>query len=362
VAAVGLLGALLAACGGSGASKADGGGDGVTVCGNYAQKYCNQLQVCAPGIFPFFGFATVADCAATYGPECKDALTAPHTGATVALVQQCSDQLAALSCAQLLQGGAAPACFPRGGTIANGGACSSEWQCASGRCSVQSIGSCGTCVPAVPLGQSCDPNGVHGPDCADTLFCGVTSAGTTPVCGKSVALGAACADTALCPANSYCDGTTKLCTPLPAVGQTCDPSTIVYCDLTKAAASCDATTSRCKPVTVTKAGESCAPPTADTDVWCIGSCDMPADAGQDAGFGTCTPYVFEGQPCTSSDVCFADTSCTGGVCTAPVCGGAASSGSDAAMDAGPPARSAMPRRNLIRVSSAPLSPAFWTRH
>ena len=99
---------------------------------------------------------------------------------------------------------------------------------------------CGTCVPVVPLGQPCDPNSFLGAVCADGLVCAVTTVGgTTPVCAKSVAIGDACADMAVCPINAYCDGTTHLCAQLPAVGQACDYSMSYYCDPTKAGALCD---------------------------------------------------------------------------------------------------------------------------
>ncbi len=366
VAVVGLLGSLLTACGGSGASKPDGSGGG-TACADYAQKYCGRILACEPGLLPIFGFATVADCASYYLPGCNDQLTAPYTGDTAALVQQCGDQLAALSCADFVEGAVAPACLPRGGTIPNGGSCSINWQCATGRCFVSAnltngVRDCGTCVPVVPLGQTCDPNSLLGSACADGLVCAVTTVGgTTPVCAKSVAIGAACADLAVCPTNAYCDGTTHVCTQLPTVGQTCDYSMAFYCDPTKAGALCDSNSSLCQPITVAKAGESCIPPTNAATLVCLGSCDTPVDAGQDAGVGNCNPFVIEGQPCSASDVCYPGTSCVGGVCTAPVCGGAASSVNAAASNAGPPARSAPARRNLIRTPVEPPAPAFWTR-
>jgi hypothetical protein len=371
VAVVALLGAPLAGCGSSTANRSDGGGGGTgTACADYAQKYCQRLQACAPGILAIDGFTSVAECTAYYQPGCNDALVAPHTGDTAALVQQCGDEVASLSCTDLLQGGAFPAaCLPRGGTIPNGGSCNSNWQCASARCSEPAVflyGSfaCGTCVPAVPLGQPCDPDGLLGSVCADNLVCAVTTAGaTTPVCTTSLAVGAACLDTAVCPTNAYCDGTTHLCVQLPAVGHTCDPTSVYFCDPTKAAAFCDDTTSLCKAITVAKAGDACDGLSDDTSLSCLGVCGTAADAGQDAGLGTCSPFVFEAQPCTAADVCVPTTSCTGGVCTAPVCNGEGAPGNDAATNAGPPARRAPARRNLSRMPGAPLpAPAYWPRH
>jgi hypothetical protein len=368
VAVAWVLGSLLAACGGSGASKPDGGGNAATVCADYAQKYCGRLLACEPGLLPIFGFATVDECRSFYIPGCTDLLTAPHTGDTPVLVQQCGDQLAAMSCTDVLERGlVAPACLPRGGTIPNGGSCNNDWQCATGRCFVSpnltnGIRDCGTCVPVVPLGQTCDPNSLLGTACADGLVCAVTTVGgTTPVCAKSVAIGAACADLAVCPTNAYCDGTTHRCAQLPTIGEACDYSLAFYCDPTKAGALCDSTSSLCQPITVAKAGESCIPPTDDTTSVCLGFCATPADAGQDAGVGNCNPFVFEGQPCSASGVCYPGTSCSAGVCTAPVCGGTGPSGSDAATNAGPPARSALGGRNHIHLPGSAMATAIWSR-
>jgi hypothetical protein len=358
MAAVGLLGALLAACGSSNANKPDGSGGAATSCADYGQKYCDRLQACMPGVLTLYGFASVADCAAYYVPGCNASLAALHTGNTVALVQQCGDQLAGMSCTDLMQGASAPACLPQGGTISNGEACSSSWQCASGRCSVQSIDSCGTCVPAVPLGQTCALDGLLGSDCADNLVCAVTTVGgTTPVCAKSVALGAACADTAVCPANAYCDAATRACKQLPSIGKTCDPSLIFYCDPAKAGAFCDSVTSLCEAASVAKTGEACGW-VSDSYAQCSGLCDTEGDAG----VGTCSPFVSEGQPCTASDVCIPGASCTAGVCTALICGGAADSGVDAAVDAGPPSPAAFARRKLNRLAGAATAATFRPRH
>ena len=319
--ALGLVGSLLGGCGGSSPNKADGGGGGIggsagTACVEYITKYCNQVQACTPGFIPLLGFTSVADCTSYYVQGCKDALAAPHTGDTVALVEQCGDAIAATSCTAFMQRGGAPsACLPHGGTIVNGGSCYNDWQCASGRCAVQLDDVCGTCIAAVPEGQPCQEDGLGDSPCADNLVCALSSpdGGIATVCMAAAAIGDPCRDSETCPANAGCDATTSVCTQLPAIGETCDPNASPVCDPTQAAAFCDSGTLLCGPVSAAQAGQACGFVNG-TYMECNGAC-----VG-DAGSGTCSPFVDEGQPCTASDFCPMGTTCTGGVCSVLVCG------------------------------------------
>src|SRR5450755_2923353 len=122
--AVWLVGMLLGGCGGSGSNRADGGGGtggGLgtgggpgTACADYVAKYCDRAQACDPGNLTLSGFTSLADCKSDSLPYCNDVFAAPHTGETVALLQQCGDGIAALSCTDFLQAGlAVPACRPQ---------------------------------------------------------------------------------------------------------------------------------------------------------------------------------------------------------------------------------------------------------
>jgi hypothetical protein len=157
--AVGLVGVLLGGCSATGAEGGGGGGGGGgrggggsaggngAACEDSITKYCERMQACAPGLFPLSGYTSIADCVSFFLPPCQDALAAPHTGATPALVQQCGDGVAAMSCTDFLQRVAVPACLPQGGTTPIGGSCNNDWQCASGRCWVPSPDTCGSCAP-----------------------------------------------------------------------------------------------------------------------------------------------------------------------------------------------------------------------
>ena len=94
LAVVGVLGAGLAACGGSSSNRPDGGGgDAGTVCADYANKYCARVAACAPGYLTLVGFAGAADCGSYYQTTCALGLAALHTANTPALTQQCGDEL-----------------------------------------------------------------------------------------------------------------------------------------------------------------------------------------------------------------------------------------------------------------------------
>ncbi len=314
----GLLALAAAACGSS--SGKPGGGSNGSGCAALGAD-CDRIAACEPGAMALLGFPDSATCKSYFVDQCNEEIAAPHSGLTASLAQQCGDAIAAASCADFLM--TAPissACLPKGGTIPNGGSCSTPWQCASGRCSVPGLNQCGTCVATIPLGQPCDNNGLLGAACADGLVCALTpTSATTQVCAKPVAMGAACADPAVCPGDGYCDPTTQVCSKLPAIGQACDPNAVVFCDPTQAGATCDSTTSTCEAVGAPDGG-----------------C-----ATVDGGYGTCgSVFLRIGVACTTSDICAVGAACTGGVCTA--CDGTVVATSPAAVERRPATRRRRP--------------------
>jgi hypothetical protein len=288
--------------GGSGGTGGSGGGS-ASGCADYASKFCAEIQTCAPGFLKVLGFGDLAGCQRVYLASCNDSLVAPSSAWTSALAEQCANGYAGMNCATFLgQGGIPPACLIRGGTVPNGGPCSTPWQCASGRCSLTTLVGCGTCTAVVPLGQPCTPNEFLGGTCADDLVCALTpTSGTSTVCAAGVSIGGACADTAVCPVNGYCNLNTHVCTRLPAAGQSCDANAISYCDPTQTGALCDATTSTCLPITM---------PSAD------------AGCGPDGGAGPCPTSAGDGGACAPADICNISSGCFDlGACAAFVCAG-----------------------------------------
>jgi hypothetical protein len=297
--AAGVVGLLLLGCGSS-ATKTDGGGGG-SGCAAYANKFCAEIQACAPGWLQIAGYGDLAGCQRSYLASCNASLTAPGSAWTAALAEQCGDAYTGMSCSTFLgEGGIPTACLVRDGTAADGAPCSTPWQCKSGRCSLTTIGSCGTCVPVAPLGQPCTPNEILGSSCANDLVCALTPASvTTPVCAMGAPMGGACADTAVCPVDGYCEASTHVCTKLPGVGQSCDASQIYYCDPKQTGALCDATTSMCLTISAPDGG-----------------------CGPDGGGGSCTPATSDGGTCAPADICNVASGCFDfGACTNLVCAG-----------------------------------------
>jgi hypothetical protein len=308
----GLVVVLGAGCVSSKSSPPDGsGGSGLTGCAAYAAKVCERFQTCAPGLMPLFGFASQAECVTFEQDGCEVDLTARQTGNSPALVQQCGDALGAMTCAEFLGSGSAAPCLPHGGSVANGGSCSTSWQCASGRCDALNFAQCGSCVPQAAAGQPCTQY-----NCADYLFCSASAPGaSTTVCAPPVDIGGSCNDSAVCAGNAYCDSTSHQCTQRPAIGEACDPVTF-YCDVTGPAALCDGTTSKCVAATIVLPGAEC--DTSNSNQICEGTCLSTA---VDASIGACTALVPVGAACTSTDICAGGAACTGGICAPPVCDG-----------------------------------------
>ena len=268
-------------------------------CAAYAGKVGGDIQTCAPGLMSVFGYSVLADCVSAYALGCETAAAAPHTGYAGTRIQSCANEFAKNSCTEFLSLTYPKGCVPAGGTVADGGACGSDWECASTRCSAQ-LNQCGTCVARIARGAACD----RGDDrCAVNVACVPAAVGSTSfVCTAVAVIGGSCTDGAVCPINSYCEPDTHLCTVLPKLGEACDPKTMFFCDLTSPATECDSAASTCvagpTPVPV---GTSCdaADHNLTTDTSCAGTC---VGAG-DGGFGICQPYGQAGEDCALGEIC-----------------------------------------------------------
>jgi hypothetical protein len=140
---------------------------------------------------------------------------------------------------------------------------------------------------------------------------------TATVCAPLVSMGGACADSAVCPADGYCELTTHVCTKLPGAGASCAGKAIYFCDPTQTASVCDATSSTCLPVTVAPIGGACGM-LAGSSANCSytsGTCSIVGDAGA----GTCTPL--DRGTCSATDVCQNNGCLDPFRCDALVCAG-----------------------------------------
>jgi hypothetical protein len=227
------------------------GGPAVTAagaCADVAKANCAKRVSCfdkinptGTGILRVFG--TMDECLTRETLMCGNALAAPDTGNSPALIEQCAAALSGESCADFFAENAPAACEPTG-PRESGKPCAFDGQCATGFCSGTKNAACGTCAAPPAAGASCasslcardqlcNPDtllcytpGASGDPCATETPCGYglscpTSSGAdasaSHACVSAVAdLGASCGGT-----KAACDPMQGLFCSGPAGAKTC---------------------------------------------------------------------------------------------------------------------------------------------
>lgn len=195
------------------------------------------------------------------------------------------------------------------GTVADGGACVDDEQCASEECDTAgcSMACCtGTCVPApapIAIGGDCSAPDA---ECVTGAYCAFNSFGES-VCAPTVPEGGACDDSSACDPGLACHddpvvGST--CGARPAEGEVCDPAGFVPCD--RLDNYCDPTAMTCQRRK--DAGEACV---------LLGGGDSSCALYALCVGGACVTKAVEGEPCAGDRNCLGLLQCNGGVCTAP---------------------------------------------
>lgn len=200
------------------------------------------------------------------------------------------------------------------GTVADGGACVEDEECASQECEppTDCTMSCcvGACVMAepdptpVPVGGDC--SGVEA-ECVATAYCASDATGER--CVAKVGAGQPCADFDACQQGLFCvlDYATEMgtCQELPDEGETCDPNAFfIACD--RQDNYCDPTTMKC--TRKKGVGEACTPTEfGDSNCQAYAACVS----------GTCVARPGEGEACSDTLECLGELDCDGAVCVAP---------------------------------------------
>jgi hypothetical protein len=253
---------------------------------------------------------------------CLLGLSAPSTGNSAGLVEQCVQALGSLSCPDFLDSALPVQCTPAG-PRADGSKCAFNGQCSSSYCNGDKTSMCGTCGAAPAAGSSCTAS-----NCARGQVC----ANANMQCGPWGMSGAACSTTKLCGAGFACFGQTATVdgscivaatsTGTPCGGATnaaCDPQLGHYCG--------GPTGSRiCTPIDYVQAGTSCGT-TGGAFVGCAGggTCFTATGIATSGEAGTCKTPVREGTACDSAlgPLCVPPARCvingtgTTGTCTLP---------------------------------------------
>jgi hypothetical protein len=299
--------------------------------------------------------AELARIRARFQQVCSNQIALPGSGIDAASLESCAEALEVSAC-QLPQG--PPSACDFRGALPGGAACTDDVQCASGWCAgteliapggpVDPI-TCGTCMPVVEVGQTCDAAGC--PQNAICLNADTTAAESTASCVEVVEgdVGAPCDDLSVaCQPGLSCHGGS--CTPLVGEGAACwsggcappvvcgnesstcgsgtagaDCVTDVECAPgfgcvpvgpcgSTARIGCSAS-GQCTAIEWAAPGEPCS-----YEVRClVGACVFPGMSGQDTDgsllVGACPTVVPDGEPCTARSTCDTLAECFEGECS-----------------------------------------------
>ncbi len=304
------------ACGGS--ASVTGPDD---ACGQYYDALTAYAKRCSS--------STLSGERSDFLAICKAALAAPGTSITQGMLANCASAVNGTTLCSLND---IAACKPGPGSLADGTACGSDAQCASGDCKTTTTNglSCGTCVKTAKEGEACNVAPTN-TACATDLRCDKN------VCVKNVTIppGGTCSFTGSpgsnCAAGTACNApptpnATGTCAPIPKEGQpcttTCDTNLvcsnsvcIARVDVGAACTTnsqcknglyCDTTTKTCATTKIAKVGEPCG--TTGT------KCDAGLACTSNGTSSTCVALKRNGEACTANDRCAEFLNCINGVC------------------------------------------------
>jgi hypothetical protein len=346
--------ALLAALGCGGRENGTGASASVTT-ETPAQIACDNFFAATSTYGcggPSVPVSEIARVKLRFRQACENAVKLPGSGVTPEALEVCSAALNASSC-QVVANSGGTILFANGltacdfrGSLPGEATCNENVQCASGEClGARAAGpegpaapTCGTCAPALAVGQSCAPSG----GCVPSAECtyGATNA-VVCVAITYAGLGASCdSKFSLCNQGLSCNQQTGKCGPLPGnVGDSCTdfdgcarPLTCIglgvpqtcqqpgsagtSCSVDQDCAAGLGCVAVCTPVAWAMPGQPC-----DATKEClVGSClsangfgpPQPPDAAVPES--TCPIVTPDGQPC-GNGTCDTYSDCFKGVCT-----------------------------------------------
>ena len=283
---------------------------------------CSNLQNAA-GANIVRAFGSQANCVMQETLACINGLSAPKTGNSAALVEECAKAYSGYSCDDFFNNNPPTVCAPTG-PGANGTACSFNAQCASGYCSGTTNALCGSCASVPVAGNPCaSSNCGHGQSCV----------ASTEQCQPVGAAGSSCTSETPCGNGLSCVGDdTATSTPGTCMAQVdqlsaacggtmagCNGTEGLFCAGTAGAKTCIA-------ITYVGDGMPCGDVSATEHVECIaGGCYTATGSAGSGETGTCRADVTDGSPCDTAlgPACQTPARCiltgtgTSGSCTAP---------------------------------------------
>lgn len=269
---------------------------------------------------------------------CKVAFQETGSGVTSVTVKECADALPKIAC-----GDPSPAaCQDIRGSLGDGAACRSSYQCAGGLCafapSVSSaLPTCGTCAARLAVGATCEGQSnrcVYGSQCVNARCIAYSNADVGAPCVKEEAHG--------CKTGLYCDtagdttSSSGTCKAMPGEGAACGNGFTCEEGLTCSRGSCvkpgveggacgtglpacgdglacNPLEEKCIKVAYGKAGARCGLATRCAVGRCSGD-------DTDSGEGVCPAILGDGQACDAKDTsktCDEFAECLNGTCQIP---------------------------------------------
>jgi hypothetical protein len=266
--------------GGADAStRPDASAEEQQACTNFADAFCSRLQTCSTFVMSVL-YGDVAMCKQRWVLSCLPNFGITGTSASAAKTNSCAQTLPALACDKFLLGDFGTTCTPAAGTIAQGGACGDDAQCATTFCARAATSVCGTCQPATNPGATC----VLG-SCSVSTNTVCPTGTSTCVKPKAGQIGDACVGQEECDVGHQvgCNtATSKQCIALTLATGTCGANSIL------------------NPTSVAVCGAG-------------GTCSLPIG-------GMCAAFAADGQNCMTGDTgahCMQPAKCVGGKCVIP---------------------------------------------
>jgi hypothetical protein len=257
-------------------------------CDQEAKALCDSLNGCAPIALQVY-YGDEATCIARASLSCKTDQSVGGITRTADDLSSCARALATASCADLLADNYPAACQMNPGTVVNGAACGSDWQCGSSFCNKTTM--CGVCSPRAAVGGDCTADD----GCAQELVCANKKCAKPAGPGEDCNLpGQPCRSDLYCPTSN---GSAKCAAKVGAGGACADSDQA--CDLVKGV-FCNPIDHTCETLSVAKGGDACGLAMKTICVGFIapcsnfltsGVCANPAQDGEACGMGgkVCVP-------------------------------------------------------------------------
>jgi hypothetical protein len=295
-----------------------------------AQAECTKNDSCSlNGFYNDRLYGSEAACERRLQVPCVSELMATGTHETVTTVSTCASSIAGVACGVYFDL-SNPQCSAPVGTRAIGNACGSHAQCATGFCSIQPNGICGTCADTPAPGSACAP----GSFCGDDATCAVPAGQAMGTCANYVASGGKCLTGTLpcgiglaCVGENVATSTKGVCTAKGAtVGAACDttaktmPDCAFVLGLTCIPTAPSTTLGKCAPIALAAPGATCGivgnPVTSVVDCQAGGLCVNGKCVGTTTIGSSCD--TVKGPPCLAPVLCVPTTAGgTAGTCTEP---------------------------------------------